>query len=71
MADVALTKSETSVRGLLTARRGRKRLDLSDVLTYGFLVLGLLIMFTPVAWLVLSSFKTQANLQEFPPSILP
>jgi alpha-1,4-digalacturonate transport system permease protein len=71
MADVALNKPETSVRGLLTARRGRRRMDFSDVLTYGFLVLGLLIMFTPVAWLVLSSFKTQANLQEFPPSILP
>ncbi|MEX2693261.1 carbohydrate ABC transporter permease [Rhizobium mongolense] len=59
------------MRGLLFARRGRNRLDVTDWLTYGFLVLGLLIMFTPVAWVVLSSFKTQANLQEFPPSILP
>ncbi|PKA44776.1 carbohydrate ABC transporter permease (plasmid) [Rhizobium sullae] len=71
MADVALSKSGSSMRGLLSARRGRNRLDVSDWLTYGFLVLGLLIMFTPVAWVVLSSFKTQANLQEFPPSILP
>jgi alpha-1,4-digalacturonate transport system permease protein len=71
MADAALSKSETSARGLLFARRGRKRLDFSDWLTYGFLVLGLLVMFTPVAWMVLSSFKTQSSLQEFPPSILP
>ncbi|SCW85924.1 alpha-1,4-digalacturonate transport system permease protein [Rhizobium mongolense subsp. loessense] len=71
MADVALSKSGAPMRGLLFARRGRNRLDVADWLTYGFLVLGLLIMFTPVAWVVLSSFKTQANLQEFPPSILP
>jgi alpha-1,4-digalacturonate transport system permease protein len=71
MADVALPKSQASVRGLLVARRGRKRQDFADWLTYGFLVLGLLVMFTPVAWMVLSSFKTQASLQEFPPSILP
>jgi alpha-1,4-digalacturonate transport system permease protein len=71
MADVALSKSKAPMRGLLFARRGRNRLDVTDWLTYGFLVLGLLIMFTPVAWVVLSSFKTQANLQEFPPSILP
>ena len=71
MADAAVSKSEPSVRGLLFARRGRRRLDFTDWLTYGFLVLGLLVMFTPVAWMVLSSFKTQASLQEFPPSILP
>ncbi|ULJ76049.1 carbohydrate ABC transporter permease [Rhizobium gallicum] len=71
MADVVLSKSGAPMRGLLFARRGRNRLDVTDWLTYGFLVLGLLIMFTPVAWVVLSSFKTQANLQEFPPSILP
>ena len=28
-------------------------------------------MFGPVLWLVLSSFKTQAGLLEFPPSLLP
>ena len=28
-------------------------------------------MFGPVAWLVLSSFKTQAALVQFPPSLLP
>ena len=28
-------------------------------------------MFGPVLWLVLSSFKTQARLLEFPPSLLP
>jgi alpha-1,4-digalacturonate transport system permease protein len=60
-----------SLRTLLTARRGRGRLDWTDWLSYGYLVLGLLLMFAPVAWLVLSSFKSAAALNEFPPRLLP
>jgi len=71
MADLAVRKSRASLGRLLSARRGRQRFDVTDWLTYGFLVLGLLVMFLPVAWVVLSSFKTQANLAEFPPSVLP
>jgi alpha-1,4-digalacturonate transport system permease protein len=51
--------------------RGRKRLDVTDVLTYAYLTFGTVIMFGPVIWLVLSSFKTQAALLEFPPRLLP
>ncbi|MFI4981457.1 MAG: carbohydrate ABC transporter permease, partial [Nevskiales bacterium] len=51
----------------LTARRG----NFTDWLTWAYLVLGVLVMFGPVIWLVLSSFKTQAALQEFPPGLLP
>jgi len=56
---------------LLTATRGRGRLDWTDWLSYAYLVLGLLLMFGPVVWLVLSSFKTSAALNEFPPRLLP
>jgi alpha-1,4-digalacturonate transport system permease protein len=52
-------------------RKGAPRWTVGDVLTYVYLVLGVVIMFGPVAWLVLSSFKTQANLLEFPPTLLP
>ncbi len=55
----------------LGRRRGRKRPHVTDVLTYLYLVIGVLVMFGPVAWLVLSSFKTQSALVEFPPSLLP
>ncbi len=55
----------------LGRRRGHGRLHLTDVLTYGYLALGVLIMFGPVLWLVLSSFKTPAALLTFPPSPLP
>lgn len=55
----------------LGRRRGRRRPHVTDVLTYLYLVVGVFVMFGPVAWLVLSSFKTQSALVEFPPSILP
>jgi alpha-1,4-digalacturonate transport system permease protein len=55
----------------LTRTRGRGRLDWTDWVSYGYLALGLFLMFGPVAWLVLSSFKTQGALLEFPPTLLP
>lgn len=51
--------------------RGRTQLHVSDVLTYAYLTVGTVIMFGPVIWLILSSFKTQAALLEFPPQLLP
>ena len=55
----------------LTRTRGHKRLDWTDWLSYVYLVLGLFLMFGPVLWIVMSSFKTQAALSEFPPTFLP
>src|SRR5207237_1844356 len=57
--------------GFFTARRGRAKADWTDWFSYGYLALGLLLMFGPVAWLVLSSFKSAAALNEFPPQLLP
>lgn len=62
----------SAVRRFLTRRQGHQgRVGVADVLTYAYLVAGVLVMFGPVAWLVLSSFKTQQNLLEFPPTLLP
>lgn len=59
------------IRRMLTATRGRGRLDWTDWLSYAYLLLGLVLMFGPVLWLVLSSFKSAAALNEFPPQLLP
>jgi len=59
-----------NVLAFLTRTRGR-RLDWTDALTYVYLVVGLFTMFAPVAWLVMSSFKTEAALAQFPPTFLP
>ncbi len=55
----------------LTRRRGGARADWTDWFSWAYLALGVLVMFGPVLWLVLSSFKTQSALQEFPPSLWP
>ncbi|HET6803403.1 MAG TPA: carbohydrate ABC transporter permease, partial [Casimicrobiaceae bacterium] len=55
----------------LVARRGVSRPDWTDWFAWLYLLLGVVLMFGPVAWLVLSSFKTPAALTEFPPRLLP
>ena len=60
-----------TVRHFLNLRRGRRGPELADYLSYLYLFAGVLVMFGPVLWLVLSSFKNPAALAEFPPSILP
>lgn len=55
----------------LTRTRGVGRMDFTDWLTLGYLVLAVLLMFGPILWVTLSSFKTEAALQEYPPTPLP
>ena len=43
----------------------------TDIVTFGWLAAGVIVMFGPAIWLVLSSFKSPAQLAEFPPSLLP
>lgn len=52
-------------------RKGGKGWHWTDVVTWAWLIGGLLLMFGPALWLVASSFKTPAALAEFPPTILP
>jgi alpha-1,4-digalacturonate transport system permease protein len=51
--------------------RGRHSLHWTDTVTYLYLVVGLFTMFAPVLWLVMSSFKTEAAIAQFPPTFLP
>ncbi len=39
--------------------------------TYAYLLLGVVVMFGPVLWLVMSSFKSFADIKRFPPRFLP
>jgi alpha-1,4-digalacturonate transport system permease protein len=55
----------------LLKTRGKRRLHWTDTVTYLYLVVGLFTMFAPVLWLVMSSFKTEAAIAQFPPSFLP
>ncbi|PJF24754.1 MAG: ABC transporter permease, partial [Phototrophicales bacterium] len=60
-----------TILDFLTRTRGKKRLTVSDAITYAYLMLGTLVMFGPIVWLVMSSFKPQAELSRFPPRFLP
>jgi len=56
---------------MLGARRGYARWDWADWAAHAYLLLGTLLMFGPVLWLVLSSVKTPSGLNVFPPTFLP
>jgi alpha-1,4-digalacturonate transport system permease protein len=43
----------------------------TDYFSYFYLFLGVFLMFGPIIWLGLSSVKTLAGIQEYPPTILP
>ena len=55
----------------LTRRRGGTDWDWTDVFTFVWLGFAVFIMFGPALWLVMSSFKSPAQLSEFPPTLLP
>jgi len=59
------------ILNFLFLTRGRIRLHWTDVLSYVYLVVGLFTMFAPVVWLVMSSFKTEAAMSQFPPTLMP
>ena len=63
--------NKNSISTFLTRRRGGDHWDVTDVITYAYLIAGIIVMFGPVLWLVISSFKPLSGLYEFPPTFLP
>jgi len=61
----------TAVWSFLSRTRGRGRLSWVDWVTYIYLGLGFLLIFLPVCWLLLNSFKTQFQLEKQDLSLLP
>jgi len=55
----------------LTRTRGRNQFHITDILTYLYLGLSVIIMFGPVAWLIFSSFKSLGEINTFPPRLFP
>jgi ABC-type glycerol-3-phosphate transport system permease component len=54
-----------------SARQRRPRMDAATLGAYGCLVLGTAVMFLPVLWIVLSSFKGLDEIYRIPPTFLP
>ncbi len=60
------------IAAFLARRRGKgSKPHVTDWLSWAYLALGVFLMFGPVVWLLLSSFKTQAALIEYPPTLTP
>lgn len=60
------------IAAFLFRRRGKgAKPHITDYLAWGYLLFGVFMMFGPVVWLLLSSFKTQAALLEYPPTLAP
>ena len=51
----------SSIWEFLTRTRGKNKLHVTDMITYLYMGLSVIILFGPVLWLVLSSFKTSAD----------
>ena len=71
MTPITTSQNATRIGAFFNRTSGQGKLDVSDILTYLYLSVGTLVMFLPVLWLVLSSFKTEAALSQFPPTLLP
>ncbi len=68
------TRQVAGLRGVgafLARRRRGRRFGITDALTYLYLLAGVLVMFGPVLWLVMSSFKDESLLFERTPTFLP
>lgn len=55
----------------LTRTQHKNRFGWMDALSYAYLFVGLFTLFAPILWLLMSSFKTEAAIGEFPPTFLP
>ncbi len=64
-------RTTRTLKQFLTQTHGKGRLDWTDYLSYGYLLVGLFTMFAPVVWLVMSSLKTEDAISQFPPTFLP
>ncbi|WEF25158.1 carbohydrate ABC transporter permease [Paracoccus sp. S3-43] len=70
MTDTAFTQA--APRGFKEFFKPRgERMHWTDYVTYGYLIIGVLVMLLPVLWVVIGSLKSPANLSEYPPTLMP
>ena len=59
------------VKNIVTQKKYKEKYHWTDYFSYFYLFLGVFLMFGPIIWLGLSSVKSFAGIQEYPPTILP
>ena len=66
-----MTNSTSLIKNIVTQKKYKNQMHWTDYFSYFYLFLGVFLMFGPIIWLGLSSVKTLAGIQEYPPTILP
>jgi len=66
-----MTNSTNIIKNIVTQKKYKEKYHWTDYFSYFYLFLGVFLMFGPIIWLGLSSVKTNAGIQEYPPTILP
>ncbi len=66
-----MTNSTNIIKNIVTQKKYKEKYHWTDYFSYFYLFLGVFLMFGPIIWLGLSSVKTLAGIQEYPPTILP
>ena len=66
-----MNSSTNIIKDIVTQKKYKEKYHWTDYFSYFYLFLGVFLMFGPIIWLGLSSVKTNAGIQEYPPTILP
>ena len=66
-----MNNTASLVKNIVTQKKYKEKYHWKDYFSYFYLFLGVFLMFGPIIWLGLSSVKTLAGIQEYPPTILP
>ena len=66
-----MTTSTSLIKNIITQKKYKDKMHWTDYFSYFYLFLGVFLMFGPIIWLGLSSVKTNAGIQDYPPTILP
>ena len=66
-----MSNTANLVQNIVTQKKYKEKYHWTDYFSYFYLFLGVFLMFGPIIWLGLSSVKTLAGIQEYPPTILP
>ena len=66
-----MSNTANLVKNIVIQKKYKEKYHWTDYFSYFYLFLGVFLMFGPIIWLGLSSVKTLAGIQEYPPTILP
>ena len=65
-----MSNTGSLIKNIVTQKKYKEKYHWTDYFSYFYLFLGVFLMFGPIIWLGLSSVKSLAGIQEYPPTCL-